>query len=144
MALNLHIVYFIIRAKRRMFSVKNQQTNQGVGRFIRWQCVLTALLATLAYFITGMHAMVSAASGGLISIVSTMCFAWCLFRYKGAQKASAIATSFYKGEALKIACSALLFTIAFVVIKVQALVFFATYIAVQWLFWFAPRLMKAY
>ncbi len=84
----------------------------------------------------------SALLGGLVSIVPTAYFAAKLFKYNGARAARQIVNGFYKGEALKIAMTAVLFTVVFKFFTIIPLVFLSVYITVQMVFWFAPLIFS--
>jgi ATP synthase protein I len=119
-------------------TVKNQQGLHGAYRLFAWQLSITMLLATVAILASGLTAAISALLGGLVSIVPNIYFALKLFRYQGARAAKQIVNSFYKGEAAKIALSVLMFALVFKFFTIIPLVFFAVYIVVQMVVWFAP------
>lgn len=118
--------------------MKNQQSMRGVLRLLFIQSVLTTLIAGVVTLFSSATAGLSAVLGGCVSILPTACFARKLFQYQGARAAKQIVNSFYKGEALKIGLSILLFALVFKFFKIVPLVFFSTYIVVQMTFWFAP------
>jgi ATP synthase protein I len=84
------------------------------------------------------RAAISAILGGLVYIIPNAYFASTLFKHQGARAAKQIVNSFYKGEALKMVSSILLFTAVFVLYRVTPFAFFATYITVLMTHWFAP------
>ena len=88
------------------------------------------------------RAFVSAVLGGLVCVIPNAYFAKQLFRYHGALAAKRIVSGFYRGEALKIALSAALFALVFRFFNINPVVFFATYLAVQMVFWFTPLLFE--
>jgi ATP synthase protein I len=120
--------------------VKNQQGLRGARRLLACQLGLTLLIAAAAALISGATAALSAILGGLVSAIPTAYFARKLFRYQGARAAKQIVNSFYKGEALKIVLSIILFALVFIFSNIIPVVFFATYIVVQIVLWFAPLL----
>ena len=100
------------------------------------------MFAAIVMLFSTMVAGVSAILGGLVSIVPTAYFARKLFRYQGAHAARQIINSFYKGEALKIALTIILFALVFKFFNIIPLVFFAVYIMAQMVFWFAPLIFR--
>ena len=118
--------------------VKNQQGLRGENRLFACQIGITFIIAAIAALISGGIGALSAVLGGLVSAVPGAYFARKLFQYQGARAAKQIVNSFYKGEALKIVLSVLLFTLVFIFSNINPVVFFATYIVVQMAFWFAP------
>lgn len=99
--------------------------------------VITAFCATFFSY----NAAISAGLGGLVCIIPNVYFAVKLFQYEGARSAQKIVKAFYKGEAVKIILSIILFTLVFVFCKVTPLAFFTTYIAVQMTHWFTPLII---
>jgi ATP synthase protein I len=122
-------------------SVKNQRGLQGAQRLLMCQLSMTVLLAAIALLYSSIAA-ISAILGGLVSIVPTAYFATKLFRHHGAQAARQIVSSFYKGEALKIILTIALFGLVFKFFNIIPLIFFAVYIMVQMVFWFAPLIFR--
>lgn len=118
--------------------VKNQHGLKGAQRLIICQLSITILIATVFALLWNVTAAMSALLGGLVSIVPTAYFAIKLFKYHGARAARQIVNGFYKGEALKIALTAILFTLVFKFFTIIPLVFLAVYILAQMVFWFAP------
>ena len=118
--------------------VKNQHGIQGARRLFITQLVLTLLLATANLVFIGHVAAVSALLGGAVSIVPSALFAAMLFRHQGARAAKKIVHSFYKGEAMKLATTVLMFALVFKYFIITPLVFFVVYIVAQMVIWFAP------
>ena len=119
-------------------TVKNQQGLQGAHRLFAYQAIITLLFAIIAMLGSGATAAMSALLGGLVCIVPNMYLARKLFQHKGARAAKQIVNGFYKGEAIKIMLSIALFALVFSFINIVPLVFFAAYMVVQLVFWFAP------
>lgn len=118
--------------------VKNNQGLHGAHRLFLLQLGITCGVATVLKLLLGNKEAVSAISGGLISIVPSMLFARMLFQHHGAKAARKIVNGFYKGEALKIVLSILMFAIVFNCFSIVPIVFFSMYILVQMIIWFAP------
>jgi ATP synthase protein I len=121
--------------------VRNQQGLHGVRRLLISQTILTMLVAFGCLLGIGQVAAGSAVLGGLVSILPSAIFARQLFKYHGAHNARRIVNGFYQGEALKIVISVALFAIVFILFKINPIVFFATYILVQMVLWFAPKIV---
>ena len=118
--------------------MKNRQGVLGAQRLIACQLSLTVLLAIIATLLSSTTAGISALLGGLVSVLPNAYFAIKLFKYHGAMAAKQIVNSFYKGEALKMILSVVLFSLVFKFFKIIPVVFFAVYIVAQMAFWFAP------
>jgi ATP synthase protein I len=118
--------------------VKKHQGMKGAQRLATLQLCLALLLASVALCYSGDKAALSALLGGIVAILPNVFFARKLFQYRGARAAKQIVNNFYKGEALKIILSIILFVLVFRYTNVMPLVFFIVYITVQMMFWFAP------
>lgn len=118
--------------------MKNQQGIYGARRLHRAQLILVILFTMLALVLSGKQLAVSALLGGMTSIVPSAIFARMVFAIQGARKARQIVNRFYKGEAIKIAMSTVLFALVFRCIDIAPLGFFAVYIIMQMVLWFAP------
>ena len=120
--------------------VKNKHGLRGAYRLFASQLGITLLIALIAALVSGGMAAKSAVLGGLLSVLPNALFARKLFQYQGARAAKQIVNSFYYGEALKIVMSIILFALVFAFCSIKPVVFFATYIVVQMVLWFAPLL----
>ncbi|MFG0382828.1 F0F1 ATP synthase subunit I [Pseudomonas sp. zbq_18] len=81
--------------------------------------------------------------GGLIAWLPNLYFAHKAFRYSGARAAQNIVRSFYTGEAGKLILTAVLFALAFVVVKpLAAPALFGVFVLALSVGWFAPLLMR--
>jgi ATP synthase protein I len=118
--------------------VNKQLNKRGIKRLWLVQLAITLCLAVLWAVVLGLNAATSALLGGLVYIIPNIYFANKLFKYQGARAAKQIVNSFYKGEALKIILSIVLFTAVFVLCKITPLAFFTSYILVLMTHWFAP------
>lgn len=121
--------------------MNKQLSKRGIVRLWLIQLGATLVLAALCALIFGANAAVSALLGGMVCVVPNAYFARKLFKYQGARSAKQIVNSFYKGEAMKIILSVLLFTAVFVWIKITPLAFFAAYIMILMTHWFAPLII---
>lgn len=122
-------------------TVKNQRGMHGAQRMLMCQLAITAILTAIAVCFSSLAAL-SAGLGGLVSIIPTAYFARKLFQHQGALAARQIVSSFYKGEALKLVLTIALFALVFKFFNIVPLVFFAVYMMVQTVFWFAPLIFK--
>ena len=95
-----------------------------------FQIISLILVSLLVFFTNGLHAVISVILAGVSLIIPSLVFAVLAFRFKGARNAKKIVNHFYLGEALKIGCSVCLFTLIFQLIRVEPLVFFATYVVI--------------
>lgn len=120
--------------------MKNQQGLRGAKRLVACQLVITVVAGAVALLFSGTSAGWSVMGGGLVAALPNALFAKIVFKHQGALAAKQIAGSFYKGEALKIGFTVVLFTLVFRWVTIVPLLFFAAYIGVQLLIWFAPLL----
>lgn len=114
---------------------------QGINRLLFIQLSMTIFFSILAFFLSGKVASISAMLGGVLYVIPNACCARQLFKHQGARAAKKIVNGFYKGEALKIGLSIILFTLVFVFIKISPLVFFSVYVGMQAVVWFAPFIL---
>jgi len=118
--------------------VKNKPGLRNVRRLLLIQLGITVFVAVITFMLAGYTAACSAILGGLVSTLPNAFFARKLFQYHGAQAARQIVNGFYKGEAMKIALSVAMFALVFRFFVIIPLVFFAVYIGIQMVIWFAP------
>lgn len=102
------------------------------------QLGVTFVVTCLFAVIDNKESAISALLGGIVYIIPNAYFALTLFKYQGARAARQIVNGFYKGEALKIILTIILFTLVFVVYRVKPLAFFVSYIIVLMTHWFTP------
>lgn len=102
------------------------------------------LLVSAALFFVDITLAYSVLLGGLICVLPNLYFARWAFRYSGAQAASEVARSFYRGEAGKFVLTVCLFAGVFNAIKPVAIeAFFLMYVFMMVLNWMlALRLSK--
>ena len=110
----------------------------GLVRFWLVQASLVCLFTITCLFAANTKAALSVLLGGVVGIIPNVIFARKLFKHQGARAARQIVNGFYTGEALKLLLSIFLFTIVFALCKVQAGIFFATYILILMTHWFIP------
>ncbi len=119
-----------------------KQDKRAVGRLLVWQFAVTALISLVLAMVSGSQAGNSALLGGFINLLPNACFASIVFRYQGARDAKKIVNSLYKGEAVKILLTLLLFAVVFSTVVVNPLVLFLTFIVSQMVVWFAPLILN--
>lgn len=121
--------------------MNKQLSKRGIVRL--WQIQLVAILvfALFCALFFSVKAANSALLGGIICVIPNIYFARKLFKYQGARSAKQIVNSFYKGEAVKIILSVILFTVVFVWVKITPLAFFLAYIMILMTHWFAPLIV---
>lgn len=117
----------------------NKRLNKhGIIRFWLIQFGLVLALTLIGAVKFTINAGYSALLGGLVAIIPNAFFARNVFKYQGAHAAKKIVNSFYKGEALKIILSIILFTIVFNFCKITPLAFFASYVLILMTHWLSP------
>lgn len=101
------------------------------------QCGAT-LVAGLISSLFGWTSAYSAMLGGIIATIPNGYFAARVFAHQGAQAAPKIVRSFYRGEAVKLGLTALMFCLVFILVKplgVAAL--FSAFVTVQMAGWWS-------
>ena len=119
-----------------------RRDKRAIGRLLVWQFSITFLISVVGAIIWGSQVGISALLGGLINLLPNACFASIVFRYQGAKDAKKIVNSLYKGEAIKIVLTLLLFAAVFSTVVVNPLVLFLTFIVSQMVVWFAPLILN--
>lgn len=120
----------------------NKRLNKlGIIKLWLLQLAVTLIVATLCALIYDTNAAISAVLGGLVCIIPNAYFANNVFKYQGARAAKQIVNSFFKGEALKLITSILLFTAVFVLYRVNPIAFFVSYIMVLMTHWITPLII---
>jgi len=102
--------------------------------------MMLAVLGALGFLLVDFKAGYSALIGGIICVVPNMVFVIYAHRYGGARAAKSIASSFYKGEALKIMLTAILFAGTFILIPISIGPLMTIYVICLSAFWVSPFL----
>lgn len=118
--------------------MKHQQGMQGAKKLFAIQLMLTLMLALLGYAFYEKKVGLSIMLAGLTSILPNAYFARTLFAIQGSKRARQIVNRFYKGEAIKIAMSVVLFAFIFKCADVVPVVFFMAFMVNQLVLWFSP------
>jgi len=101
-----------------------------------WQVVVTVVLAVLVCRFYGWPVAKSVLAGGVISAVGSLAFALSVFATL-ATDSRVVLRRMFRGEALKLALVAILFYLAIVVLRVQALPTLAGFLVTLLVFWVA-------
>jgi len=105
-----------------------QIQSKPVRAVLWWQVVLTIFLAAIAGLLTGIHAMASAALGGLVSVTAGLAFA--LVMQSGrSQSADGTVIAALRAEAIKIGLAVILLWLVLALYKdVVPIVFIGSFI----------------
>ena len=119
----------------------NRSPHMAVIRRLLLFQMSIAVLFPLVMLPFGTNAALSAATGGLASLIPNLYFAYRTFRYSGARSAQMILRSFYSGEAIKLVMTALIFAVVFKYLKtLNVAALFGGFIMVQMAVWLTPLL----
>jgi ATP synthase protein I len=118
--------------------VKNQSGLRGARRLLAMQAGMTLALASALGIFGGVVWALSAMLGGGICVLPNALFAQVIFSEARASASQQIMRRFYRGEALKITVSMILFAATFRYVKIIPSVFFIAYLVVQLTHWAAP------
>ena len=121
---------------------KLAQSGRTFARRLLVLQILLAITGTAGFLLIDIKAGYSALIGGIICVVPNMVFIIYAHRYGGARAAKHIVSSFYKGEALKIMLTAILFAGTFVLIPVSIGPLMTTYAICLLAYWVSPFLGK--
>lgn len=117
---------------------QGEQQLRVIKLLLFWQ-LAGAVLAGVIGSLWGLSASVGAAVGGFIAWVPNCYFAFRAFRYRGAQAARMIVSSFYSGLAGKILLTGALFAVVFVKLDpLNAPAVFIGFVFVQMFSWLVP------
>jgi len=108
-----------------------------VRRVLQLQLLVVLLAFALAWAMGGKEQGVSALLGGLVGFLPNILFAVLFGRKNPSKTANQVVNAFYRGEALKILFTVLLFVIVFHLPGILALPLFIAFGAVMAVFWFS-------
>jgi ATP synthase protein I len=108
---------------------------QTATRLIFAQLILTGIMSVTWWMASNGKAAYSTMLGGLVATIPNGLFAYRLFGNERQRSARTIISSLYRGEALKLVTTMVLFTLVFRFISVTALPFFITYCLTLMVFW---------
>ena len=124
---------------REIISAKKK----AVLRFLFLQLLLTLLISLGIFYAAGGLYGYSFILGALTSILPSIYMAWRIFGYKGTRPAKEVVRSFYRGEAGKLAMTAVLLSLVFILIKpLSAGAFFAGFGYAILSHWLSPIVLK--
>ena len=107
-------------------------------KLIATQAVLVLIISLTILVGWGSAAAVSALIGGATAVIPSFVFAFYAFRFVGASKAKMVTSSFYRGQALKLLTTFVLFVIAFKYLDVIIAPMMVTFIIALMTHWLAP------
>jgi len=109
-----------------------------VYRVIWLQLAATFIVAVISLTVGKVHAY-SALLGGLICALPTWYFARKTFAHSGARAARQIVNAFYRGEAIKLVLTAVLFALVYLLVKpLEPAAMLIAFILVQMTNWLVP------
>ncbi len=119
----------------------NRSPHMAVIRRLLLIQLSIAAIFPMALLPFGINAALSAAAGGLASLLPNLYFAYRTFKYSGARSAQMILRAFYSGEAIKLVMTALIFAVVFKYLKtLNVAALFGGFIMVQMAVWLTPLL----
>jgi ATP synthase protein I len=92
---------------------------------------INLLMGIVVFLVTNFFNAKSAFIGGLVAIIPQAAFGFSSFRYSGAQQSKLIWRSFIKGEAIKFACTGILFALVFIYLLINTMWFLLAFILMQ-------------
>ena len=119
---------------------KLTQSGRVVAYRLLYLQILLTTISSLIFLSIDIKAAYSALIGGVICVVPNWVFISYAYRFGGARAAKKIASSFYRGEALKIMLTALMFAVTFVLLPISIGPLMTTYVLSLLVFWTTPLL----
>lgn len=123
-------------------TVTSQYERRQVRNILLMQAIISIIFIGFSMAVAGFLGFQSACLACLTYWLPYICSLKITFRYQGARAARQIARSFYRGEALKIGLSIVLFTLVFTCFKLAPWIFFSVYIGMQLSIWLIPLIVK--
>jgi len=112
-------------------------------RLLQAQTVIVVLGTLLGLAAGGVLTAMSAMTGGLVCLVPNLYFVWRLRGHHGGRQARRYVANFYRAEAGKFGLTVALFVTVFVLAPPSnPIFFFSAYVAVHFVHWLAPWLMR--
>ena len=112
-------------------------------RLLQAQAGCVAILALFGLAADGQKAALSALAGGLVCLLPNVYFVWRLGVLGGGRQARRFVSSFYRAEAGKLGLTVALFALVFATVPPSNLAFFfGAYVAVHFVHWLAPWLLR--
>ena len=98
-----------------------------------WPISINLLVSVVVLVMSNYLNAKSCFIGGLVSIIPHAVFGFCSFQYSGAQKSKLIWQSFVRGEAFKLALTAMMFAFVFNFLLINTLWFLLAFIMMQFI-----------
>lgn len=112
-----------------------------VYRVVWLQLAVTLIAAIVSLSFGQVHAY-SALLGGIICVLPTWYYVRKTFAHSGARAARQIVNAFYKGEAIKLVLTAVLFTLVYLWVKpLEPATMLIAFVVVQMTNWFVPWIL---
>jgi len=112
-----------------------QPLGKPIRTVLRWQCIVTALLALLAGVLAGMHGALSAAIGGAVSMSAGWASAQVAAKVRKGESAGGVLVTALKAEAVKLGLVVLLLGVVLAVYgDVVVTAFLGTFVATMVIF----------
>lgn len=102
------------------------------------QSVIALIIVVLMAVLGGWQDSLSALIAGVICVVANSYFARRIFRYQGAQNVKKFIRAYFLGELTKLGIIIVLMLLALMVLKIKAMPFLLTFIALQLAMSFMP------
>ena len=116
---------------------------KAIMRFLLLQLLFTFLFFLGIFYIAGGLYGYSFILGALSSILPSIYMAWRVFGYKGTRPAKEVVNAFYRGEAGKLAMTAVLLSLVFLLVKpLSAVAFFAGFGGAILRHWLSPIVLR--
>jgi len=113
------------------------------GRLLQAQGGGVILITLLGLASGGLKAAMSAMTGGLICLLPNLYFVWRLQGRQGGKQTRRYVANFYRAEAGKFGLTVALFVAVFITVPPSnPIFFFSAYVAVYFVHWLAPWLMR--
>jgi len=106
------------------------------------QALVMVSISILCFVCWGEWLALSALCGGVVAVVPNFVFATLAFSRPRGRAGGNPVQAFYRGEAIKLMLTILLFGLSFAVVKANAPALFGCYIVTQMVHWIAPLLFQ--
>lgn len=111
-------------------------------KLIIFQALVTTVIASIIFLGWDLTTGLSAWAGGMVAVIPNLVFAAYAFRFAGARQAEQVYTSIKRGSGFKFLITIILFALIFKSVQVVPMAFFACYILIIFMQWFAPLFFK--
>lgn len=119
--------------------MKNEQGLSGIKRLVVVQLIITLVMARFIDVTYGLNGVLSVVLGGLVYAIPNACFGWMMFKQFKTIHIKQYLKRVYRGEALKVVFTFMLFAFVFCFLKcIVAWVFLASFLIVQGTVWITP------